>query len=403
MEISISAEKINRKETFYTLRDYFYRIWYKVRSESIDKSDIYCMAELAAILFDRKEIEKRYKNYRNTDDTNRFVYEKGLELKDNVKFMKNLNILLKESKRDVGKEVEELINKVSDCYKKNDWKKLIKIAEKMLQYSDFKAEAYFHLGNGFHNIDEDIKAVEYYQNSLKIDSDNSSTWYNMGISYFYMKDYLNYYKSFAEYIRFAPEFRKSDFFKIDSLKAAAQSVFKSPMELQKLLDNKSILENRIESIVRLLLLGKFVAVTDSLDMILKENSIPDHEIKKMEFYFQAYLLDILTKEQSNSEIKSIIKYWVLIISRSNEISVIKEKFLKFIYNYIASVNKKNISMEFFNELIRQLNKRDIPVSEIIFTIIEAIKNPNTRESQKWMADPLFAEIIKQLSDSKDVD
>ena len=225
----------------------------------------------------------------------------------------------------------------------------------------------------------------------------------MGNRYFDMKDYLNYYKSFAEYIRFVPEFQKLDFFQIDKLKTAAQSVFKSSMELQKLLDNKSILENRIESIVRLLLLGKFVAVTDSLDMILKENSIPDHEMKKMEFYFQAYLLDILTKEQSNSEIKSIIKYWVLIISRSNEISVIKEKFLKFIYNYITSVNKENISMEFFNELIKQLNKREISVSEIIFTIIEAIKNPNTRESQKWMADPLFAEIIKQLSNSKDVD
>jgi hypothetical protein len=62
-EIALEFEGKKKKESFYTLRDYFYRIWYKVRMNGIEESDIGCMAELAVILFERKGLEKRFEQY----------------------------------------------------------------------------------------------------------------------------------------------------------------------------------------------------------------------------------------------------------------------------------------------------------------------------------------------------
>jgi DNA-binding MarR family transcriptional regulator len=75
-EISLTGEGVKRKEVFYTLRDYFYRVWYKVRMKEIDETDIYCMAELAAILFDRKDIEERLSNHSQLAGEKKFLYQK---------------------------------------------------------------------------------------------------------------------------------------------------------------------------------------------------------------------------------------------------------------------------------------------------------------------------------------
>lgn len=58
-EIEIAPGIVKRNEVFYALKDYFYRIWYRMRRQGIEESDILYMAELAVFLFDRVEIEGR--------------------------------------------------------------------------------------------------------------------------------------------------------------------------------------------------------------------------------------------------------------------------------------------------------------------------------------------------------
>lgn len=126
-EIAIAAEGVKPKEVFYTLRDYFYRIWYKVRMKGIDESDIYCMAELAAIIFNRRELEERALKYADRISETQALYEKSLNLSLDENFMRSINILLEESKKLEEKEIFEiykvLINLIAP--NANDWEKSI--------------------------------------------------------------------------------------------------------------------------------------------------------------------------------------------------------------------------------------------------------------------------------------
>ena len=54
-------------------------------------------------------------------------------------------------------------------------------------------------------------------------------------------------------------------------------------------------------------------------------------------------------------------------------------------------------MEVFDWMLNILHQQEIPVSDIMINLIEAVKNPATRNSQKWMADPLFKEIVTLIS------
>ena len=83
-EISIDAEGVKKNEVFYTLRDYFYRLWYRTRTKSIEESDTLCIAELAVFLFDRKEIEDRPKKYTGSSKDTGTLYEKSLETIKNI-------------------------------------------------------------------------------------------------------------------------------------------------------------------------------------------------------------------------------------------------------------------------------------------------------------------------------
>ncbi|MCJ7812558.1 ATP-binding protein, partial [bacterium] len=93
LEIDIQAQNVKKKETFYALRDYFYRIWFKMRTGTIDESDVYCMAELSALLFDRSELEARMDRYKRLNEPHHSIYQRALALKQDKRFAKNVQIL----------------------------------------------------------------------------------------------------------------------------------------------------------------------------------------------------------------------------------------------------------------------------------------------------------------------
>ncbi|MCP5108592.1 MAG: hypothetical protein GY950_34725 [bacterium] len=81
-EIAIDAEDTRKNEVFYTLRDYFYRLWYRTRTKGIEESDILCMAELAVFLFDRKEAGKENVSLEAIENICQQLYEEGIEISD---------------------------------------------------------------------------------------------------------------------------------------------------------------------------------------------------------------------------------------------------------------------------------------------------------------------------------
>ena len=57
--LPIQGDDVKKKEVFYSLRDYFFRIWYQVRMGDIDESEVFCLAELVTLLFDKEQIHER--------------------------------------------------------------------------------------------------------------------------------------------------------------------------------------------------------------------------------------------------------------------------------------------------------------------------------------------------------
>ncbi|HLP61390.1 MAG TPA: hypothetical protein VK186_21290, partial [Candidatus Deferrimicrobium sp.] len=366
-EIAIKAENTRKNEVFYTLRDYFYRIWYKMRTGGIEESDVLCMAELAVFLFDRNEIEERLKKHANSNEDIRQLYEKALELSATESFMKNIDLLLKEAIKYEMEEIGEIEGEYLRCIFDSDFEKSIKCAEKFFNYPDWKSWGYALIGN----------------------------------SYIHLKNYVESYLAFSESIKYmpfifypwAPHYPHL----LCMLKPVAREIFNSSTELRNLFDNKSDLSTKFESLCRLLLLGKFPAVAETIDQFLEEPGLPEEEIKKLVYLLEAEILDILKEYRQDSELKIFIKYWLRIFGKMNDSVMIGKKLLYIISRHIAAVKKENNPLEFVEIFARQIYDEGIDISEIVFKIIAAVKNPNTREAQQWMADPLFSEIVRGLS------
>lgn len=111
-EIRLTAEGVKKKEVFYTLRDYFYRVWYKVRMKGIDETDIYCMAELAAILFDRKEIEERITNHSQLTGEKKPYYLKKFDKNNFLQFAADYILSTPVTEISVA-TIEDLMKKLS--------------------------------------------------------------------------------------------------------------------------------------------------------------------------------------------------------------------------------------------------------------------------------------------------
>jgi tetratricopeptide (TPR) repeat protein len=399
-EISIDAENARKNEVFYTLRDYFYRLWYRTRTKGIEESDILCMAELAVFLFDRKEIEDRLKKYAGSNEETRTLYERSLELAANELFMRNINILLKEAEKFERKEIAKMVEESGKLIFKGDWEKLINTAKKMLHYQKSKTWGYTFMGTGYQQLENHEKALECFKKTIEIKPDSYNTWYFLANSYYASTQYDESYSAMSEALKYQPRHLISKFdvhyfyfwTKIGS--KIAHEIFDSSMELQHLLDKKSPVRKKFESLCRLLLLGKFPTLTDLIDKLLEEDNLALDEAKKLEFFLGCKIQDILKNRQQDPELKVYLKYWVRIVGKRYDEKTVREIFLQFIYAYIMTAGGKNVSLETIESICHQLYEEGIEISDIILKIIAAVKNPHTREAQQWMADPLFSEVVK---------
>jgi tetratricopeptide (TPR) repeat protein len=276
--------------------------------------------------------------------------------------------------------------------------KSIEYFEKAREINPNDDITYDLLGSTYQCMDNHKKAIECFEETLKIKPDNYSAWLQLSKSQYNLNDYENSYQSFSNFILYANDFRSNDYKEIKSIKQIALAIFKDSEELKSLLDENNSIETRIESICRLLLLGRFSVLTDSFEKIINDKEITGQKVKKLEFFFKAYILDLLGYTDDIKETTIVFGSWLKLIEKvnNNDFSKFKNNLLEFLIDFSKIYKNNKESIAIFEKLIDDLKKEYNEIADTISQILEYLQNPDGRESQKNMADPLFAEIIKRI-------
>lgn len=343
-----AEREINKKECFYTLRDYFYRIWYKVRMGYNESQDIHCLSELTVFLFNKEEIQNRYKKYMGIDENKASFYSHSLDLLENESFMKNITLLLRESEKQVKLESIEYYAKIVKENPKDH-------------------EAWFNMGYYYAGLKKYEKSIECYQKIIESQTGSVTDLYTM----------LKYLS-------------------IDRLIEISPHVFFPSREMKNLLDENSALSIKILSLYRLLLLGKWIAVTDSFESLLKEKALLQENVHVLEFSLSAYIIHLLKQENRDQELLEVTRSWFSLVKIMYNENERKRVFLQFIYYTVDLINKEKLPLEKI-ETVMDEGKNSLFISPVLPILLRAVKNPITREAQKWMADPLFKTIVEKLN------
>ena len=431
-EIPLSAEGIKKKETFYVLRDYFFRIWYRLRTRSIEESDVLCMAELVVILLDREEIAARYERYAATNADMGRLYAQSLQLAGDERFCHGLGILLNKMKREEQEELTAIIQECIKAIDRSDWKELIGLGEKMIKKDDGNFFGYLAVAGGKAALGEHLEAIRNYRRTVAIKPDEDAAWFNMGFSYYSLGDrresqecfhkaieicsedhyeawlfisiccadlgkQIESYDAFAKYLESTPELPLFTLGNFANYRQIAEKAFDPAKTLAILIDEIASPADRLESLTRMLLLGKFAAVTSEADKILSSDELSQPEAKRLEFYLTAALLDALGQPEETPDLKILLRYWIQLICKRHETNEVRRLYLKLIHDHVKLAGKENVKPEVLELICDQLYQEGVETSETLITILRALKNPNTREARQWMADPLFATIVEALS------
>ena len=337
--LPIQGDDVKKKEVFYSLRDYFFRIWYQVRMGDIDESEVFCLAELVTLLFDKEQIHERI----------------------------NCNLDTPGYRIDIKPDA---------------------------------VESWTRLGYSQYELNRHKKALESFQKALDVAPDNYETPFNLAYFCYDHQEYHYAFQFFEAYISRIPAFELDGFKRFFIPLDCSQQIHSGTQEVYSLVKEISSIEEGLEAVGRLLLLGKFSVVEDSFEAMMQREELPHKEAKLLDYFFEGSILNILKNGEETGELKTLLKNWVILmlkITNHNE-SQLKQRFMEFFLYYTKMVKKEYLSIDLLKQIMNDLLKEGIEISEIILELLEALKNPNTRSVQKWMADPLFKEIVSKLTD-----
>ncbi len=219
------GKDVKKSQTFYCIKDYFYRIWYQVRQSVFVDENISWMAEVAVILFRERELSQRLKNCSSEVGP---VYESALRLAKNKSYMNQL----KEISKDIKSVYKRRNARFAEMIAKKDWQGLLEAAKIMIRKNEYLLEAYFYqgyallvtgayetavksfknasiidpgneevwynMGNSYAGLGDHDQAIESYKNAISINTGKEEAWYNMGNSHLTFRDYDQAIKSFTK-------------------------------------------------------------------------------------------------------------------------------------------------------------------------------------------------------------
>lgn len=189
------GEDIKKSETFYSVSDYFYRIWYQVRqSVSLDEN-LKWIAELASLLFSKPQLEEKVSV---SDLKMKPVYEKALDLQQDDVFKNCINILLNKAEK---VDLMEVSKKLRGLLKANDWLKIVDETKRMIERKEYLDIAYNFNGYAYQNLGQFENAIESYRKYLDINPNERAILYFIGFCFYKMHNFpiaIEYLKKIAE-------------------------------------------------------------------------------------------------------------------------------------------------------------------------------------------------------------
>ncbi len=403
-EVAIKADDIKRNETFYTLRDYFYRVWYQTRMKGIDESEIFCLAELAVFLFERKELEERLAKYTEAETTIKELYQRSLELALNETYMRNINILLAEAKRQEDHEVSDLLSQLLQFLFKSDTDNLVEGVRKLLTYESAKPEGYFFLG--IHSFEEKQfkEALSYFREATKLAPQYFDALSFLGLCYSELGQFANAYDALSESLKFLPLKGNGIFlFKLylltkpDLIKKIAGRAFTEEKELQLLANHSCSKKKKVEAACRLLLLRGEKALNHNLKFILKMPSLPQEEGQKFAFFLEVSILGEIKAHKSKKALDCFLKYWVSTINKLYSDSIIESKFLELLLMaYRGIETTPDFLTHFLKQLADHSGKKSMRLADLIRKMAYSKLFPHSRQTKQWEQDSLFNAVMQSI-------
>ena len=431
------GENIKKSETFYTISDYFYRIWYQVRqSVSLDEN-IKWMAELACLLFNKSELEEKLKC---KDIPIKPVFEKALELLQSKPFLDFKSKLDEKFEKVL---FDESIEKFIQLMGAEKWQEMIEEANRMIENGKFLHIAYFTKGSANQALKHPDKAIELYQKYLKIIPNNSKVLFLIGECFLQLEDYnkaLEYFekavevdpdeyyaymsigktfyllgnyqespkaleqslKNYNNYIHHTanPENLDPEYFKIT--KKFADEIFNKEKSIGDLTKTGISMRKRIEAIQALLWLGEFNGVEtiispffDKLENTALEKR-PQKEVKELYAFLMFETIFRLNGESVETTPGITAKYFLRASLLLNDRRPIEERILEFLVNYIKNTEKSKINKKELTNIFSEWHELNIVLPEFLTALIDALIHPKSRAAQVWSSDPLFKEVLKML-------
>ncbi|MCG8334994.1 MAG: AAA family ATPase [Proteobacteria bacterium] len=398
-EIPIVAKGVKNKETFFALRDYFFRIWYQIRSGDIDDSEVNCLAELVTLLFDREQILEKIKHQKDTSGSRIDIYERAYELAGNDSHSSAIKMLVTSSKKQEHTRIKEILQDVEALISDKDWYGLIKTAKKLEKYTDQRAKFHYYSGTAYYNLNQLSNCLEQLKEAVSIEPQFFQAWYDLGYNHYEKQEYSEAIHALRQYILNKPELEFSDYNQFFVMIECAEHLYSGTEELYHLLKKDELMEKKLESIERLVLLGRFLTVEKDFETILNYESLNQEDVKYLDYCLEGYILNSLKNGKTEGELNQTMRWWLklLIRSRKDFEPFVKKRFLLFFLYYTKMVRKERLSIEFLKRGINDFLNEDIDISTILLELLSAITDPDSRNAQKWMVDPLFKEIVTRLS------
>lgn len=206
------GKDIKRSESFYSVADYFYRIWHQMRQSLSADESVRWMAELTALLFSESDLEERFAN---SSDNIKSVYKKALELRRDDAFTGCLQAMIKQSAitpegspsiYDGPDAAVESLYMGNSYLESGNHARAIECYQRALEIKPDMYEAHFDMGYAYDKLGDYARAIDCYQRAVEIKTDKDKAYYNMGIGYCELGDHARAKDCFQRASEIKPDF-----------------------------------------------------------------------------------------------------------------------------------------------------------------------------------------------------
>ncbi|MBU3202318.1 tetratricopeptide repeat protein (plasmid) [Clostridium estertheticum] len=147
-------KEIKKSEKFYIVSDYYFRIWFQVRSATCRQDGIKWIAELAVLLFSEDDLKEKIDN---CDEEFKSIYEKALLLKQDKFYNENLLSLIKSNDRN-----DDITNEIFELFKEENWEEVIVKTSKELEVENYNSLSFLYYASAYaYSKIEKYKEAEY--------------------------------------------------------------------------------------------------------------------------------------------------------------------------------------------------------------------------------------------------